>query len=687
MSQDLLSLRFVVVFFALLSSSFAVEPESHEFIRLIPDQRVPLSLGIDKITVFNLAEAYQALKESEEQTLLFELEQKGNSNVAAVSIENEHLTLNWNNFGKTQIILRIVNQDNGRVYLDRINLEAWQPDYLSMLFCVLGGLGIFLVGMRYMSDGLQNIAGSTLRNLIAMATNNRFLAVCIGFVVTVLVQSSSVCTVMVVGFVNSQIMTLTQAIGVIMGSNIGTTMTGWLLTLQVSKYGLPVVGAAAIVYLFSKSEKTRFIAMSCMGIGFIFFGMELMSQGFAPLREIQGFSEWMSTFSADTYVGVLLCVLVGCVLTMIVQASAATLAITISLAAIGVINFETGAALVLGENIGTTITALLACIGTSVNARRAAVFHALFNILGVLWVTTIFHAALIPLISSIVGVDDAGLIRDPKIGIALTHSLFNISNTIVFLPFTNLCAAALLWIIPDPKIKDAEKESPLLHHVSLLSPAPTSPTIGLERSRIEVIRMGHTCLQLASRVKKIVDEQFFNQEAIEAAFLQEEFLDFLQDEVIKYTTSLLSGNISHDISDTAQQQLRMADELESISDYLITILKSNRTMHKDGLMFPDVQRESVKKLHDNVYDFAAMIIQFYETRKRSFGDFISEVRIHSKAITRMAKDVRTEFIQQLMKSDVKYDPRVVVALNTQLSAYRRIREHAKNVAEAIAGAK
>ena len=255
---------------------------------------------------------------------------------------------------------------------------------------IVGGLGLFLLGMKNMSDGMQAVAGSSLRRMISSVTSNRILATIVGVVVTCVVQSSSITTVMVVGFVNSGLMQLTQAVGVIMGANIGTTITVWLLVLKIGKYGLPILGAAAFVNLFAKSDRWRYWAMALMGVGMVFFGLELMKDACSIIKEMPNFKDWFLQFQADSYVGVLQCALVGCVLTTLVQSSSATLAITVSLTTQGVISYETAAALVLGENIGTTITAILASLGATTNARRAAYFHVIFNLVGVFWITLIF---------------------------------------------------------------------------------------------------------------------------------------------------------------------------------------------------------------------------------------------------------------------------------------------------------
>ncbi|HPK66224.1 MAG TPA: Na/Pi symporter, partial [Thermoanaerobaculia bacterium] len=200
---------------------------------------------------------------------------------------------------------------------------------LAMAMAVIGGLGIFMLGMKFMSEGMQTIAGNSLRRMISLVTGNRLLATATGTAVTLLVQSSSVTTVIVVGLVNAGLMQLRQAIGVIFGANIGTTITGWILVLELGAWGLPLLGVAALVYVFARRDRSRFVAMAVMGLGMIFFGLELMKNGFEPMRELPTFVAAFSWFSATTYAGVLKCVLAGCVVTLIVQSSSATLGITI----------------------------------------------------------------------------------------------------------------------------------------------------------------------------------------------------------------------------------------------------------------------------------------------------------------------------------------------------------------------
>ncbi|MDR2345294.1 MAG: Na/Pi cotransporter family protein [Planctomycetaceae bacterium] len=660
-----------------------------EFIRVIPDQRVQFTPNL--VTSIDLFNSYEYLIDHSAQSQLpqpqleFSIENSGGKNsdtqTAELKIVNDKLIINWKQIGKLSFTIKIVNSaEPSTEYFDKIKLEAWTFDYWRMSLTLLGGIGIFLLGMKYLSDGLQLVAGPSLRKMVSTVTDNRFFAVFVGIIATVAIQSSTATTVMVVGFINSQIMTLAQGIGVIMGANIGTTVTAWLLTLNISQYGMPILGLSAFVYIFARTEKTRLLAMAVMGVGALFLGLELMQQGFGSLKDAPEISRIIGSFSAKTYIGIWCCVSVGCVMTIILQSSSVTIAITISLAMLGVIEFETGAALVLGENIGTTLTAILASIGTSTNARRAAIFHASFNVIGVVCATLVFNIFFMPVIYFVVGTDSTGVIRNPSTGIALTHTLFNVSSTLLMLPFVRIAASILRCIVkdaPEEKVEGVSRLTTLgMHRLE-------TPTIAIERSRIEVIRMGHICLQLAEKVVLIAESEQPDKELVDSAFHDEEVLDTLQDEIIAYTARLLSGNITHDLTEAAQQQIRMADELESISDYLVVILKSDIKLRKDGLAIPQPQKAEFKEIHELNKSYTSMVVQFYSTRKNNVTDLMTEVYAQGHNLTRKVKSVRDQFIKRM--SAEHCDPQVVIAFNTQINAFRRVREHTQNVAEAISG--
>ncbi|MFK7778548.1 MAG: Na/Pi cotransporter family protein [Gimesia sp.] len=552
----------------------------------------------------------------------------------------------------------------------------------EMTTTLIGGLGIFLLGMRYMSQGLQSIAGSSLRRLIGAVTNNRFLATIVGFLVTVLVQSSSVTTVMTVGFVNGGLMSLTQAIGVIMGANVGTTVTGWILVLKIGKYGLPLLGISAFVYLFTKHEKVRYTALATMGVGMVFFGLQLMKDACKVLKDMPEFLKWFEYFQADSFIGLYQCMLVGCIMTVLVQSSSATLGITISLAASGIIPFETAAALVLGENIGTTVTALLASLGTTTNAKRAAYFHVLFNISGVIWVSTIFfwYVEFIPWlidvdVSKAVMVNGQATYPNSIKAIAATHSIFNILNTIVFLPFAGKIARLLTRIVKD-------KPQEVAHLTSLDVRILETPVLAIEQSRGEVLKMGVTCDKMTQILYHILTHKEPNPEEVEKLFQAEKELDRMQDEITSYITHLLAMDLPQDIIIQGRCQLRMADEYESISDYLERIAKFRLKLNKQGRVFDEVHNNSLLELLKMVEKQMNQVTSAYEL---NITDVVHETVLAGTEIKDKVKTLQREHLEYL--SAEKVDPYINVSYTASLNAFRRVRDHVINLAEALAGEK
>ncbi len=263
-------------------------------------------------------------------------------------------------------------------------------EVFKILYTVLGGLGIFFFGMKLMSESLQASASDVIKKVISSLTSNRFLAVLVGMIVTAIVQSSSVTTVMVIGFINAGLMTLLQGIGVIFGANIGTTITGWIISIKIGKYGLLLIGLGVFPALFSKKDSWKQIGYIILGIGLIFFGLDIMSDAFKPLRSMPQFMTAINYFSGSSYTSYIASALVGTILTAIVLSSSAMLGIIISMTSTGILDYNAAVAIILGTNIGTTITAVLASVGANVHARRAAKAHAFFNIFGVILVMTVF---------------------------------------------------------------------------------------------------------------------------------------------------------------------------------------------------------------------------------------------------------------------------------------------------------
>ena len=548
---------------------------------------------------------------------------------------------------------------------------------------VVGGLGIFLLGMKNMSEGMQAVAGNRLRSLINAVTSHRILACGVGIVVTCLIQSSSVTTVTVVGFVNAGLMTLSQAIGVILGANIGTTITGWLLVLKIGHYGLPILGISALVYLFSKNELIRYTAMVVMGFGMIFFGLQLMKQGFAPLREMDAFLEWFSRFNPTDYFGVLKCALAGALLTAIIQSSSATIGITMGLASTGIINFPTAAALVLGENVGTTITAYLSSLGASRNAKLAVYAHIIINLGGVLCITALFPWYIKGVVAVLgtnpdlaVQVDGGTIFPNIIQSIALAHTGFNTILVIAVLPFTRLLARGLERIIPD-KYPD---EPPHLVYLDLR--LLDSPALGIVQSKEELLFMVDTTQKMMGILGKTLEMDKPDQNLERKIFHQEEVLDNVQKEITEFLGGLMTGNITHEVMIEAQKQIRLADEYESISDYIVSMQKMRIKARKFSLPMSQAGIQELIDLHNHTRDYIALVSVAVRINQE---DIIKPGCEQHKEIVRLMKKYRGNNLARLAEKTCSPLPGLVFA--DMLTTYRHIAEHALNIAEVVAGEK
>jgi phosphate:Na+ symporter len=553
-----------------------------------------------------------------------------------------------------------------------------------MILHIAGGLGIFLLGMKNMSEGMQAVAGSRMRQLVNAVTNNRFVACGVGLFITMLIQSSSVTTVMVVGMVNAGLMSLVQAIGVILGADIGTTITGWILVLEISKYGLPMMGISAFFFLFSKSERIRYSAMMILGLGMVFFGLMQMKAGFYPLREMPEFIEWFKRFTPDSYFGVLRCCLVGAIVTSIVQSSSATLGITMGLVGTGVIGFETGAALVLGENIGTTITACLGAIGTSTNAKRSAAAHVIIKVIGVAWITAIFPF-YITLVKKVVGPELIGVSEmvegvptyvHAMHAIALSHTGFNIANVILLIPFTTVLASLLVRVMPDK----SEKEVPHLQFLDIRM--LDTPAMGIQQSQNEILRMSDLIRKMMNRLGGILANKERDEVAEGKIFRREETLDIMQKEIVEFLSSLLSGNVPHNVMNSGRMQLRMADEYESISDYITNILKLNLRMRKGGMTMPEDAEREILDLHGRVSDYIDFV---NEAVKEDNVRILVKARTGGDAITHLIREYRSNHLARVEAGQTSALKSLIIT--DMLNAYRRVKDHGLNIAEVLAGEK
>jgi phosphate:Na+ symporter len=539
---------------------------------------------------------------------------------------------------------------------------------IQMISNFIGGLCIFLLGMKYLSDGIQAVAGERMRKMISMVTDNRIAACGTGLFVTSIIQSSSVTTVMLVGLVNAGIMTLKQSIGVILGADIGTTVTGWIVAIKITKYGLVMTGIAGFFYMFSKNERHRFIGMLVMGLGMIFFGLLLMEHGVEPLRKHQDFIALFSSFTPKSFWGVIKCVIVGALVTATIQSSSATVAITITLARTGVIDFDTSVALVLGQNIGTTITAFFASLGTSMCARRVAYAHILIKVLAVILVVPFFFPYL-KLLGFIMS-------TDAEIGtrIALAHTIFNVLLVMAFLPFTHLLNNLLYMVFKDK----VAAEVPVL--TKLDKRLQETPVVAIEQSRREVLRMGEVVGGMLVQLREIITTDGQDRkEKINTLFSQEVLLDRMQEEITVFLTQLLSQGLISTLTREAREQLRRSDEYESVSDYIVVILKLNLRLENANLTLDKEEKQDILELHAAVQDYFKLVFEAHQNRNTNI---LITARPRAEAITHLFRRMRSRHLSKLSTAHV--DPLICTLFPDMLAAYRRVKDHLLNIAEADA---
>lgn len=539
--------------------------------------------------------------------------------------------------------------------------------YLDIAFNVLGGLGIFLFGMDSMSSGMQKLAGQRLKKILALLTTNRVVAILMGMFVTMLVQSSSVSTVMTIGFVNASLLTLKQALGVIFGANIGTTITGWILVLNIGKYGLPMVGAGAILYMFLKGEKAKTRALTFMGLGMIFLGLQLMSNGLKPVRSMPEFVRLFSLFSADTYFGVLKVAFIGALITAIVQSSSATLGITITLAVQGLIDYPTAVALVLGENVGTTITAFLATLNANANAKRAAYAHTIINTVGVIWVTAIFPYYLDFL--SNFGSPEANI----TMAIATAHTMFNVSNVIIFTPFIGYLADFLTKIVKD----DEEKVSDRITHIDELMLKTPSVVVG--QTKTEVLNMGKNISEMFNTLKEIYQtNKSITEDEVKKMRKIEDDLDIYQKEITTANFIILNNkNITDNLKLDTKNNLEVCDEYETISDYLMRIINSLKRLQDNNIPLTEEEKNTLSTMNRDTEELFRNINTAYATKNKEMM-----LRSIEKANT-ITENYRVAKDKHLINAGCHETPIALLTTSYMdtLNYYRRVRDHIYNIIE------
>ncbi len=480
--------------------------------------------------------------------------------------------------------------------------------FFSAFFQLAGALGIFLYGMKVMSDGIQKVAGNRLQKILNYMTRNRFIAVLTGFFITALVQSSSATTVMIVSFVNASLLNLTQAIGVIMGANIGTTVTTWIVSFigfkfKITAIAVPIIGVG-LPFIMSKHRKRKDWGEVLIGFGLLFLGLSFLKAAVPDIKHHPEILEFLRHWTNYGFFSYLFFVMVGTVLTVIVQSSSAAMAITVTMAFKGWIDFPTAAAIVLGENIGTTITAFLASIGANVNAKRAARAHMLFNILGVVWISVIFvpFTKLVHLLAPW----DANLQSNLPLNLSLFHTLFNITNTVIFLSFVPQFAKIVQKLVKEKK-SDVSKEYKLQY---IKTGVQNTPQFNLIKAKEEIVKMAEVTEDMFNTFQKVFNNPDKNMGSyVEKLRDQEDLTDQMQMEISKFLVECTSEDIGETSVKNVNALMRIVHELESVADSCYRLMLFTEKKYNDKIKLHPNSRNEVKRISKLVCEF----ISFYRT--------------------------------------------------------------------------
>ena len=524
---------------------------------------------------------------------------------------------------------------------------------MNAIFQLLGGVGLFLYGIKLMGDALQSLAGDRMRRLVGSLTRTPVRGVLIGAFVTMLIQSSSATTVMTVSFVHAGLMTLQQAVGVIMGANIGTTMTAQIIAFKLSAYALPLVGIGMFLAIFGKSKRQRYIGNGLVGFGLLFLGMKTMEDSMSFLR---GRQDLFLSFSSNPLLGVM----VGTGITMVVQSSAATIGLTIAMPTQGLFGLDAALPIVLGDNIGTTITAVLASFGANRSAKQTAAAHVMFNVIGVLWAL-----ALLPMFKSVVVLTA----HDVSHQLANAHTLFNVLNTLFFLPFTGPFARLIQWILPSTE--SSLPVGPRFLDTKLLK---ASPAAAVDAVRQEIVHMG----SLAQAMLKDVRHAFLENDhhMISQVNETEKVVNELNHAISGYASELWQEGLSDELSVALSSYVNGVGDIERMGDHAQNLIELFEYKEEHGLHFSEEGREEFADMFATVTLAVDLCLEAMAeenvTKAREVIDHLED------EIDRKEKLLRRQHITRLNRGVCQ--PSAGVVFIDILSNLERIGDHAHNVA-------
>ena len=539
----------------------------------------------------------------------------------------------------------------------------------SIVLGLLGGLALFLYGMQMMSSGLEAAAGNRMKGILERLTSNRILGVAVGAVITAVIQSSSATTVMVVGFVNSGMMSLKQAVWVIMGANIGTTITGQLIALDVGAIAplFAFVGVAMIVFL--KKPQLHHYGSILAGLGVLFIGMEMMGTSMEPLREMPAFVNMVSTFS-NPLVGIA----VGAIFTAIIQSSSASVGILQALAVSGVVGLDTSVYVLFGQNIGTCITAVLASIGTSRNAKRTTVVHLSFNIIGTVLFTILCQVTpLVPFMQS--------LTDNPAAQIANMHTLFNVVTTLLLLPCGGLLVKLAMRILPD---REEDKKEGM--HLAFLVPEPARTKqehpIGLSAMYLTQLRqelnrmLGMAKDNIATAFQAVLER---DPKEVEKAQATEEYIDFLNKEISQYISKGMVRETNAKDSSAMSSYFKITGNIERIGDHAMNICEYTQKLADKHIRFSEEAQDEIRAMEQVCLD----TLDLLEQEGIQPTEWLTKVSAMEQRIDDMTDEFRRKQLERMRQGSCSDEACII--FSELLTDFERIGDHALNIAQERAG--
>ena len=534
----------------------------------------------------------------------------------------------------------------------------WQ----EIAFHFLGGLGLFLYSIKTMGDGLQQAAGDRLRYYIDKYTSNPFLGVLVGIVVTALIQSSTGVTVITVGLVSASLLTLRQAIGIIMGANIGTTVTSFIIGFKLGEYALPLIFLGTMFLFFTKNRTANNIGRILFGVGGIFYALNLISAGMSPLKDLPQFKEYMVTLGQNPILGVV----AGAVITVLIQASSATIGILQGLYAGGFLDLKGALPVLFGDNIGTTLTVIIAAAGANISAKRVAATHVTFNVLG-----TILCLILLGPFTSMIEYFQALLHLSPEMTIAFSHGAFNVSNTIVQFPFIGALAYFVTKLIPGED--EVVKYEPLYLDEQLIKQAPS---IALGNAKKELLHLGNYAVKAFDLSYDYIINS--NEKVAEKGHKTEEAINTIDEKLTRYLISLSSEALSQKESEVLTNILDSSRDLERIGDHAEALINLNDYLQRKNVQFSNSALEELEEIYRQTSDFVKDALESVENNDLEKAQALIE---RHKAINKMERVLRKTHIKRLNNGECS--TQAGVNFIDIISHYTRVSDHAMNLAEKV----